>query len=165
MSVAKTVRVKKRSMAVIARPTKRRSPKARRPRAAAAETDSLLIAKFAEALGATSTRKPRADRRSLMSALADSNAHAGCLLDVMPGARVVAVEDQRSDIDHDLAREFRVLAHRRHCRVARLKSAGSWGLAAVISALIVSVAAAGILAQAPSRVAAGIMKTASAAQF
>jgi hypothetical protein len=148
------------------RSTKRRTVKARVSRQAAQPSlDALLIAQFAEALGQSPRKAPRAKRRSLAEALQQQTSHSGDVLAIMPGARIsqpaVSITANGSS---EYAAAPCVAAVRRRRLNGKVSGAASWCVAFLVTAGIVSAAAYGFVSQAPLRSIEAIT-TASAAQF
>lgn len=138
----------------------------KRASAGVASGDALLVARFAEALGAVPRRGRAAKRRSLAQALDLTVAPAGpgSIIDVMPGARLGAIRPSHDGAGDAAWPEAPCLGlHRRNRTRRRLVGAGSWCAALAVTAAIVGTAAAGLLAHAPH--ARQTIATASAAQF
>lgn len=143
---------------------KRRNLKQRKPSTAAASSDALLIAQFAEALGHMPRKRRPTPRRSLTEALNEA-AHQGNVIDIMPGAHI-STSTTPSIPGHEGSEPIApcVAAHRRRRLHRSVSGAASWCITLVVTAGIISAAAFGIVSHAPISSAAPIT-TASAAQF
>lgn len=151
---------------------KRRRKTARVPRKAkatditSAAANDLLVAQFAEALGAQRP-KIRRKTRSLVQALSGVSAVSAEMvsaIDFMPGARILPSYTGQPEVRGDGAAPAPCAkVHRRNRMRRLLASFGGWSAAVAMTALIVGATAAGVRTLAPHK--SQTMASASTAQF